>query len=254
MKERMDFVGGLIEEIRPDVLCLQEVTRESLAYLSNCTAMLNYKVIPATFQQMENCMCPYFVVLMYNANTAAIKNDRYRRFANSIMGRGLLSCSVQLKHANSKSTTTWTSCGTVHLESYANKQSFSKARLEQMSLATSWLTKYHEKERSDGGGIVLLGDTNWKDPWKEYSNDGLCLHACHGGGSSSSGSGSGSGWRDAWIDSHNIKEEPGFTLDGKTNGMLVYHYRNRLDRCLYKSSPASISSSITVSSSRLIGK
>ena len=64
-------------------------------------------------------------------------------------------------------------------------------------------------------GCLLCGDFNWQDP-----KDGNALAFVEPQGE----------WLDVWEEASS--DNPGFTYDGKLNGMLAHRWRNRFDRIL----------------------
>jgi len=219
-----------------------------------------YQLIASTLAQQTS----YFVVLFYRVKTVSVRNDDYHSFSNSIMGRGLLSCQVALNSSSLENRKKiWSTIGTVHLESFVPSVDTSAPRQQQLATATQALCH----KGGEGAGIYLMGDLNWKDPTQKQNNDGPCLEACRSNGG-------GCSWKDAWVDTHNMKksEQAGFTLDGKLNGMLTYQYRSRIDRCLYtiggrassslstsstsssaSTASSSSSSSVAIAATRLLG-
>jgi hypothetical protein len=211
----------------------------------------------------------YFVVLMYNVHTVQTRNGQFVPLHNTIMARGLLSCEIApllLSSTTSSSTTSsntttsasWLTIATSHLESFANKQSYTEVRKAQLQYSTRLLTS-NLKKLSSCTSAFLLGDLNWKDTERKQlkrsvkitENDGIALESCP------------DGWHDAWLDT---QDDPGYTLDGKTNGMLTYSFQTRLDRCLLCTAESvnqkksggggeggSAKSKVTVRSTRLIG-
>jgi endonuclease/exonuclease/phosphatase family metal-dependent hydrolase len=128
------------------------------------------------------------------------------------MGRGYLSAEIEVSQGK------YVLVGTTHLESFAGPRvTGAEQRPKQLLAATRGLAA--AKKSCDGiVGCLLCGDFNWKDPTKKLKNDGDAL-ACVDGA-----------WADVWKETR--RNDPGFTYDGKDNGMLGHWWRNRFDRIL----------------------
>ena len=215
MEARMRCIAKEIKRLDADIIGLQEVIHESLFVLKILLGD-SYEVYT------QDNRCPYFCALLIHKRHKT-RNVHYTPF-QSFMGRGLLSCEVQM------SPTFWLSVGTVHLESYNDRtMTGSRERPIQLSQATLELSNSLSRttEAEQCGAVracILIGDFNWKDPGKRAKNDGDALTFVRPA--------TPNAWRDAWREVK--KGDPGFTYDGKRNGMLANNFRQRLDRCFVR--------------------
>ena len=53
MRERMEALGQIVEDLQPDILVFQEVTRENLAILEEQTWFSRYRLIPSDVKMQE---------------------------------------------------------------------------------------------------------------------------------------------------------------------------------------------------------
>ena len=178
MHARMLSIVDTINNLQPDIISFQEVTRESLHYIVNGPNLdLHYNIVPASTHSMAGS--PYFVFTMYRKETVKIRNDSFRKFPGSIMGRGLLLTDVALlsnsgSGASSSSTssnassyassnassneTIWTTIATGHFESYVpNQPGISKERKAQIKFSTKIIHEHIRTHQILGGAIIQGG-------------------------------------------------------------------------------------------------
>jgi len=189
MHARMLSIVDTINTLQPDIISFQEVTRESLHYIVNGPNLdLHYNIVPASTHSMAGS--PYFVLTMYRKETVKIRNDSFRKFPGSIMGRGLLLTDVALlsnsgSGASSSSTssnassnassneTIWTTIATGHFESYVpNQPGISKERKAQIKFSTKIIHE-HIRTHQILGGAIIQGGTCKASFFKRNTNQYL---------------------------------------------------------------------------------
>ena len=62
MRERMEALGQIVEDLQPDILVFQEVTRENLAILEQQTWFSRYRLIPSDVKMQEKPH--HFVIIL----------------------------------------------------------------------------------------------------------------------------------------------------------------------------------------------
>ncbi|CAI5458145.1 unnamed protein product [Closterium sp. Yama58-4] len=230
LQHRMQAIGAAIQDHRPHVVCLQEVTRSIVELFSSQPWFTEYHPCSPLH---DPHMPPYFCLIL---SRLAVQQQHVHPFTNSIMGRQLLITSFRLPPITSPASSAppcVLTVATTHLESPCPApptwdQFFSPERVQQAAEALRLLDSQQWRER--GGGrkrargenevrrigegeedVVFCGDMNWND-----KRDGdVPLPA---------------GWVDAWLQLH--PREEGFTYDSRLNPMLAGgRLRLRLDRC-----------------------
>lgn len=194
--ERLEALGRVIAESDPHVLCLQEVTPQSLSVLRAFAWFGDYVAGPAPHLQ------EYFSLMMFKkgVDSELVKREKFV-FRNSRMGRYLDVTSYMRDAASGAHF----AVGTAHLESYISSTHTSASeRKVQIAECFSVMNKHPN--------AVFMGDTNWDD------KDGAVPAP--------------SDWRDAWLEKR--PKDAGFTYDAKTNAMLRGYLQKRLDRAFVK--------------------
>lgn len=196
MQARMEALGDLIWEHRPDIMCFQEVTPDSYEMFQKSSWWMLYKCSVSKEMAIQN---PYFCMQLCKL---PVKCYSCKPFANSAMGRELCVAEVDI-HADKTLVV-----ATSHLESPCPgpptwDQMYSKERVEQAKEAVRLLEK--------NPNVIFCGDMNWDDKL-----DGQFPFP--------------DGWVDAWMELR--PQEEGWTYDTKSNKMLSANrsLRKRLDR------------------------
>eukprot|EP00899_Mesostigma_viride_P027351 jgi/Mesvir1/7800/Mv11742-RA.1 len=225
--ERMAAIGQVIAEREPHVVCLQEVTTPIYHTFAQQRWWADYVPSRGPADPRLQLDSYYVLLLVHKAMeagpslressggapraTSAGNRPSFpfscQPFANSIMGRELVSTTVCPPGALGAPLRV----ATTHLESPLGfDQLMSEPRKAQAAECM---------RRLSGGAdacanTVLAGDMNFTE-----KNDGAFpLHA------------GGDGWVDAWAELR--PGEVGYTYDGITNPMLGSHLRSRLDRLI----------------------
>ena len=193
---RLEALGKVIAECDPHVLCLQEVTPQSMFALRAQEWWDGYVVGPKPPLQ------EYFSMMLFKRELGGelVRRDQHA-FRNSQMGRYLDVVSyMRCPHSGVNFAV-----GSSHLESYinANRTSANERRV-QIAECFSHLNKHPN--------AIFMGDTNWDD------KDGAVKTP--------------EGWRDAWLELR--PDDPGYTYDAKKNAMLRGYLQKRLDRAFVK--------------------
>ncbi|GJP55120.1 hypothetical protein CLOM_g14107 [Closterium sp. NIES-68] len=254
LEQRMAAIGAIIQEHRPHVVCLQEVTPRILSLFA---AQSWFNAYHSSMPAHATHMPPYFSLML---SRLPVHYQRVLPFANSIMGRELIVTSFRLPPLPPRPPSSSSppppsaapstgpcllTVATTHLESPCPApptwdQHFSQERVQQAREAfalldtQAWREKGAGRKRArgesegveggerrgggEGGGecedVVFCGDMNWND-----KRDGDVPMR--------------EGWVDAWMQLH--PNEPGFTYDSRLNPMLAGgRLRLRLDRCLMR--------------------
>ena len=196
MSARLEALGRVIRECDPHVLCLQEVTPQTVSVLRAQPWFDDYVMGPAPHLQ------DYFSMMMFKRGVKSelVKREKHV-FRNSQMGRYLdVTSYMRDPHSGAH-----LAVGTSHLESYINStRTSANERRVQIQECFSVMNKHPN--------AVFMGDTNWDD------KDGDVPMP--------------SDWCDAWLDKR--PGDPGFTYDAKTNDMLRGYLQKRLDRAFVK--------------------
>lgn len=193
---RLEALGKVIAECDPHVLCLQEVTPQSLFALRAHEWWSEYVVGPKP--QLQE----YFSVVLFKREIGSelVRRDQHP-FANSKMGR----CLDIVSYVRCPLSGTNFAVGSSHLESYiSSNRTSAQERRVQIEECFSRLNKH--------ANAIFMGDTNWDD------KDGDVPVP--------------EGWRDAWLELR--PDEPGFTYDARKNDMLRGYLQKRLDRAFVK--------------------
>eukprot|EP01023_Acetabularia_acetabulum_P012550 TRINITY_DN15878_c0_g1_i2.p1 TRINITY_DN15878_c0_g1~~TRINITY_DN15878_c0_g1_i2.p1 ORF type:complete len:376 (-),score=35.65 TRINITY_DN15878_c0_g1_i2:238-1365(-) len=211
MAARIDSIIRIItDEAYPDVIMLQEVIARSYKMLFE-NVLLRYLY---HFSEPQNYS--YFTAMLVKKKTVRgqCANIGTMDYTNSLMGRGVMFCSLDLNGRR-------ICIGTTHLESvfghpYANK----KIKGEQFQKAVECL-------RDESPNILLCGDFNWNDDKEgNLESEGLQV-------------------QDVWTQLY--PQLPGYTYDGRINQMIS-RFQNRLDRMYYQIQD------VEASECKLIGK
>ncbi|KAG0496900.1 hypothetical protein HPP92_001591 [Vanilla planifolia] len=198
--KRMEALGELINQHRPDFVCFQEVTANIYEIFQNSKWWKAYTCSVSPAMATER---PYFCMQM---SKLAVESFNCSPFTNSIMGRELCLANIKPKSCEALLV------ATTHLESPCPgppkwDQMFSNERVSQAKESLAVL--------NDSPNVIFAGDMNWDDKL-----DGAFPLL--------------DGWVDAWV----VKRpgENGWTYDTKSNLMLSANrtLQKRLDRFLCK--------------------
>lgn len=142
LEARMEGIGEVVREKRPDVVCFQEVTHNIWEILKKQNWTKQYRKSPVDPQ------ASYFVVLLVQEEMEP--EFHKEKFPNSTMGRDL----VWAQTPGNVFT-----FGTAHLESYTvdDRNPHSVERREQMRRSIRRL------EVSGAANVFFAGDTNWNE-------------------------------------------------------------------------------------------
>ena len=210
MAERTISLIDVIEEKKPDILLLQEVTPKVFEILTMTLSKLGYKYnFPEVISKSYEC----FIFSKYQ-----IIDNNYNEYDNSRMGRALITSVIEfpviITNGNEFNIENINILvGTSHFESFFDKK-YSNIKKEQYKYAQKYLDNKKEYKY-----IIFGGDTNIAndDENKSFFKDKL--------------------WNDVWDDIEN-QEENEYTYDTETNKNLIMrgikNLRSRIDRVLYK--------------------
>ena len=218
--ERMKAIGDLIELHDADIVCFQEVTPFILDILQNGSWYRN-----GGYQATILPQHGFFAGLRY-FNVIVTKHEfirdsiQFKPFKNTNMGRHLIITPIKLKNKGSNKIIY---AATSHFESPVGlhqggkKDRYSAERKQQIEYSLQLLDN---KQIIENDNIIFGGDMNWCKPTKNYENDGDINKYLT------------KDWIDCFYKLY--PNDPGYTYDAKTNGMLAGYLQNRLDRVLYK--------------------
>ena len=182
MRERMIGIGKIIEELKPNIITLNEVTEQNLSLLKSQVWFARYKLLPPDRQRVES----YFVVTLTDM---PVKKWKVYPFKNSNLGRKLLVVELQVPF-NSGNTVIPFTIATSHLESLDFN---TKEREQQLSKSIQIL--------SVNSNTCLMGDLNL-----EQKVDGEIVLP--------------KPWQDAWLSLSGNIHENGYTWDPTVNEMV----------------------------------
>jgi len=208
--ERTISLIDVIEEKKPDILLLQEVTVKVFEILTLTLSKLGY-----TYYYPEKVINIYdcFIFSKY-----PMKSNSYNEYSNSRMERALITSVIEfpiiIKNGeNLHITTADILIGTSHFESLFDKKN-ANIKKDQYLYAKSLLDQQTEYKY-----VIFGGDTNItnEDENKSFFKD--------------------TQWNDVWDDIEN-QEENNYTYDTETNKNLIIrgikNLKSRIDRILYK--------------------
>jgi exonuclease III len=210
MAERTISLIDVIEEKKPDVLLLQEVTIKVFEILTITLSKLGYNhYYPEKVTNTYDC----FIFSKY-----PMKSNNYDEYTNSRMERALITSVIEfpiiMKNGDELNViNTNILIGTSHFESLFDKK-YTNIKKDQYLYAKSLLDQKKEYKY-----VIFGGDTNITndDENKSFFKDKQ--------------------WYDAWDDIEN-QEENNYTYDTETNKNLIMrgikNLKSRIDRILYK--------------------
>ena len=214
MEERMQGLGKIIQELNPDVIALNEVTRDNLFLLKSQAWFSNYKLLPMDIHNQNS----YFVVIL---TKLTVRSWNICPFSNSCQGRKLLTAELRVRvpHKNKTKVVSLT-IATAHLESMDYN---TREREQQLQISIKTLTTC--------SNACVMGDLNL-----EQKVDGDVILP--------------NGWLDAWLSISGNCHENGYTWDPTINKMNkdTGSAQNRLDRVFCKLSD------FAVKSMKIVGK
>jgi endonuclease/exonuclease/phosphatase (EEP) superfamily protein YafD len=200
LQERIISLITKIIELKPDIICLQEVRED--VYNILLSNLKNYKYIHPT-----KITSVYGTIIM---SRLPIKNCLTYPFKNSKMGRELIITNFGV--VDSKKKEHIIVCATTHFESLFNKNKPNFEKLAQYDITEQILNNMYEQY----GNIIFATDTN--------------ILAHEEGSFFSSGL-----WTDAYLMLGDDQKK--FTYDGRKNVYLMLKkipFRSRLDRILFR--------------------
>jgi exonuclease III len=210
MAERTISLIDVIEEKKPDILLLQEVTPKVFEILVMTLNKLGYKHnFPEVINKSYDC-CIF--------SKFPIIEKNYNDFNNTRMGRALITSVIEfpiiIKNGDNLNVENINILlGTSHFESVFDKK-YSNIKKDQYLYVQQYLDNKKEYKY-----IIFGGDTNIinEDETKSFFKD---IH-----------------WNDVWDDIEN-QEENNYTYDTETNKNLIMrgikNLKSRIDRILYK--------------------
>ena len=139
MPERMAALGQVVDQVRPDVIALQEVTRESIALIERQSWYQRYNLVPSDISSEGN----YFVVIL---SVFPVQSWKSHTFQNSRMGRKLITAKIEVENK------LVINVGTSHLESLSPNTQQREIQLRE-SLGIL----------SQADNSCLMGDMNLED-------------------------------------------------------------------------------------------
>ena len=223
-EQRAAALGALVERHDPDVIALQECTAEQVYIMKNETkAGTDGRSWWQRYRSVtdEEYGAAYYTLLLVRRSLEVVPGSARRvPFRNSVMGRDLLSCSIDCGDGER------VVIATSHLESpivYQSPPAWNvEQRQAQLVEALRVLQGWREGEASVA---ILCGDMNWSE------------ERTRRGAPSDGPMPLPPGWMDAWRTLRPGSD--GFTFDTATNKMLTFYgMRERLDRFLLSAGSA----------------
>mmetsp|Transcript_1158 Transcript_1158/g.4317 ORF Transcript_1158/g.4317 Transcript_1158/m.4317 type:complete len:410 (+) Transcript_1158:3-1232(+) len=197
---RIDAIGRVVEQERPNAVMLQEVTPNILRIMRRAGWYSRYHCSVDHPTCAETAEQPYFVVLLSDQPLEGLARTPFR---TSIMGREL----VTARFLGGALT-----AGTTHLESPCPPEMNVHERRQQLETSVAQL------EKATTPSVLLAGDFNWSERrWGSQASDGEMPLP--------------ESWADAWPALHG-SSDAGHTYDAKANAMLTGSLKGRLDRCV----------------------
>ena len=207
MEARMRGIGKIVNELRPNIITLNEVTLDNLRLLESQSWYQRYTIVPTDLKRQE----AYFVAVLTNL---PIRSWKAYPFLSFDMGWTLLTASLQIpvstdstgdKYGKNNATVSLT-VGTSHFESLAAN---TLIRERQLDKSLNILSPY--------GNACLMGDLNL-----EEKVDGKVVLP--------------KPWIDAWLSLPGNSHENGYTYDPNINKMIPQgeYTKDRFDRVYCK--------------------
>ena len=199
MRERMEALGQIVEDLKPDILTFQEVTRDNLALLQNQRWFARYHLIPPDVYGEG----AYFVVIL---SVFPVSKWHSYSFKNSPLNRKLIT--AETKNAVPSSTSTRFVIATTHLEHSGN---LAKLREEHLRESLKILSTYEN--------VCVMGDMNIE---AQFDGDIILPKP----------------WIDAWLVLPGNTNSNGYTWDQSKNSFIRKFgestLKDRLDRVFCK--------------------
>mmetsp|Transcript_10189 Transcript_10189/g.25879 ORF Transcript_10189/g.25879 Transcript_10189/m.25879 type:complete len:458 (+) Transcript_10189:34-1407(+) len=212
---RMKALGELINQHKPHVICMQEMTLEAYGVFQRSAWWSDYV---GSFQALTAGQ-PYksYSEELFVLRSAASSDLRFDRvpFPRSIMGREHVTAEFTLKN-----TTTNVLASTSHLESPTPPRGF-HVEERQNQLKQALQTMEQRAAKKSTSVAFFAGDMNWTET-RGKAND-------NGDGAVSFPNNK---WSDAWLTCH--PNDKGYTYDASTNPALKGYLKGRLDRCFVR--------------------
>ena len=229
---RMKALGELINQHKPHVICMQEVTLEAYGVFQRSAWWSDYV---GSFQALTAGQ-PYksYSEELFVLRSAASSDLRFDRdpFPRSIMGREHVTAEFTLKN-----TTTNVLASTSHLESPTPPRGF-HVEERQNQLKQALQTMEQRAAKKSTSVAFFAGDMNWTET-RGKAND-------NGDGAVSFPNNK---WSDAWLACHPNPNDKGYTYDASTNPALKGYLKGRLDRCFVR-----LSAEWNVADASLVGR
>jgi len=212
---RMKALGELINQHKPHVICMQEMTLEAYGVFQRSAWWSDYV---GSFQALTAGQ-PYksYSEELFVLRSAASSDLRFDRvpFPRSIMGREHVTAEFTLKN-----TTTNVLASTSHLESPTPPRGF-HVEERQNQLKQALQTMEQRAAKKSTSVAFFAGDMNWTETRGKANDngDGAVIFP-------------NNKWSDAWLTCH--PNDKGYTYDASTNPALKGYLKGRLDRCFVR--------------------
>lgn len=195
LNKRLSYISKIINELDPDIIALQEVTKDMLQILVTTNWFGRYyssHIYDNNFNSSEYYGC--ILLSKYNFNSLEIK-----QFDNTFMNRKLIIGNIIIESTdNDVNSLLNLNIMTSHLESYNHLEEIRKLQLEEIDNKT----KQYDN-------VIFLGDTNFCSDKETFPSDYI----------------------DLWDIS---KYGRGYTYDSTINKMINNKYKARVDRIYLK--------------------
>lgn len=204
MQERMKALGKIVNDLHPDILAFQEVTRESLAFLRKERWFSRYHMIPPDVTGQENhfvVILSVFPVVSWLVHPFKIAPYKNRKVVWAVTKSAVSSGAEFI-------------IGTTHL---VHSERNTRMRELQLRETLHILSVYEN--------VCVMGDMNIFEG--RFKADGVVILP--------------SSWTDAWLSVPENENKNGYTWNARKNPFSNFrsnanatYYSNRLDRVLCK--------------------
>lgn len=199
MQERMAALGQIVENLEPDILTFQEVTRDNLALLQKQEWFARYHLTPPDITKEGR----YFVIIL---TVFPVDKWHVYPFKNSPLNRKLLTAEIKRTVSSSKSIKFV--IATTHLE---HSGTFAQLREEHLRESVKMLSTYEN--------VCVMGDMNIEG---QFDGDVILPWL----------------WIDAWLTLPGNTNNNGDTWDQSRNPFIRKHgessLKDRFDRVFCK--------------------
>lgn len=218
MKTRMNGISEIIEELRPNIITLNEVTQANLKLLASQPWYRSYRVLPTDIKRQE----AYFVVMLTNLPVQSWKAYPFYSFD---LGWKLLVSTLHfpVKTISGKEQNLVNISFTIATSHFESLSANTLIRERQLNKSLNILLNYEN--------TCLMGDLNL-----EQKVDGEIMLPKH--------------WEDAWLSLPGNSHRNGFTYDPSINKMIPQgeYTKDRYDRVFCKLT------NFSVKKMKLVGK